>query len=154
LLLGLNATTSVAHVFTDEESKLRLCKNADILISATGATAFRWNAYWKAFKLYKKGEGPKPEPCDLTPLVKAEHIKPGAVVVDVGVNRVPAGLEEDGEPVRKEDGKIRFVTQGDVDYEPISEIASHITKPKGGTGPMTNAILIRNVVAQARRAAS
>ena len=140
LLLGLNATTSVAHVFTEEATKNEMCRKADILISATGATAFRWNAYWKAFKKYKEGEGPKPEPCDLSPLIKAEHVKPGAVVIDVGVNRVDDASAKRG---------YRLV--GDVDFDAAVKVASAITPVPGGVGPMTIAMLMKNTVDSAKK---
>jgi methylenetetrahydrofolate dehydrogenase (NADP+)/methenyltetrahydrofolate cyclohydrolase len=63
-------------------------------------------------------------------------VKPGVAVIDVGVNRTEEGLS------------------GDVDFEAVSEVASAITPVPGGVGPMTIAMLLRNTVALARRAAN
>ena len=82
-----------------------LCRSADILIPAAGVAG----------------------------LITKEMIKPGALVVDVGVNRIV-----DGEGNRK--------TVGDVDFEPVSEIAGWISPVPGGVGPMTVAVLLHNVV--------
>jgi len=87
-----------------------LCRTADILIAAVG----------------------KPE------LVTADMVKPGAVVIDVGINRV-----------RCEDGKTRTV--GDVVYSSVAEVAGAISPVPGGVGPMTVAMLMRNVVTAAER---
>jgi methylenetetrahydrofolate dehydrogenase (NADP+)/methenyltetrahydrofolate cyclohydrolase len=74
-------------------------------------------------------------------LVKADWIKPGAVVVDVGVNRVPQA-----------DGSTRTV--GDVDFEEAKKVAGFISPVPGGVGPMTVAMLLRNVVAAAEGGSS
>lgn len=71
-------------------------------------------------------------------LIRPEMVKPGAVVIDVGVNRVPG----DG-------GKT--VTVGDVDFERVRPIAGHISPVPGGVGPVTVAMLLRNVVRACRR---
>ena len=71
-------------------------------------------------------------------LVKGDWIKPGAVVIDVGINRIQG-----------EDGKNRLV--GDVDYEGAMENASAVTPVPGGVGPMTIACLLRNTVIAACR---
>jgi methylenetetrahydrofolate dehydrogenase (NADP+)/methenyltetrahydrofolate cyclohydrolase len=65
-------------------------------------------------------------------MVKADWVKPGAVVIDVGINRL-------------EDGLV-----GDVDFEPVVEVASAITPVPGGVGPMTIAMLLRNTLQAAR----
>jgi methylenetetrahydrofolate dehydrogenase (NADP+)/methenyltetrahydrofolate cyclohydrolase len=102
---GANATVTVAH------SKSRdlpgLCKQADIVVAAIGLPRF----------------------------VQAEWIRPGATVIDVGINRLP-------------DGKLC----GDVDFEKVREVAGAITPVPGGVGPMTIAMLLHNTVAAARRA--
>lgn len=69
-------------------------------------------------------------------LVKADHVKPGALVIDVGINRVPGELDDHGKP--------RIV--GDVDFEEVKKVASMITPVPGGVGPMTVAILLRSAV--------
>jgi methylenetetrahydrofolate dehydrogenase (NADP+) / methenyltetrahydrofolate cyclohydrolase len=74
-------------------------------------------------------------------MVRGDWIKPGAVVIDVGINRVPGS----------EEGKTRLV--GDVAYDEAAEIASAITPVPGGVGPMTIAMLLRNSVVAAHRRA-
>lgn len=76
-------------------------------------------------------------------MVTADMVKPGAVVVDVGVNRV-------ADPERKSGGRL----VGDVDFEPVSRIASLITPVPGGVGPMTIAMLLSNTVRAASRVAA
>jgi methylenetetrahydrofolate dehydrogenase (NADP+) / methenyltetrahydrofolate cyclohydrolase len=78
-------------------------------------------------------------------LVRGEHIKPGAVVIDVGINRVPV-LDAAGQPVIDEKGKKKMRTVGDVDFESASQVAGAITPVPGGVGPVTVAILLRNTV--------
>ena len=113
LLLNANATVTIAHSRTKNLSEV--CRNADILVAAVG----------------------RPE------MVKADWVKPGATVIDVGINRVPA-------PERGE-GKTRLV--GDVAFREVSEVASTITPVPGGVGPMTIAMLMANTVIAAHRAA-
>ena len=112
LLLNANATVTMAHSRTRDIPALT--RNADILVAAVG----------------------RPE------MVKADWIKPGATVIDVGINRVPA--PEKGE------GKSRLV--GDVAYPEAAEIAGAITPVPGGVGPMTIAMLMANTVIAAYRA--
>lgn len=106
LLLREHATVSVVHSRTPNMEEIT--KQADILVVAVG----------KAH------------------LIKAHHVKPGAVVIDVGMNR-PA------------DGKLT----GDVDFEAVKEVASSITPVPGCVGPMTITMLLRNTVDAASRAA-
>jgi methylenetetrahydrofolate dehydrogenase (NADP+)/methenyltetrahydrofolate cyclohydrolase len=73
--------------------------------------------------------------------VRGDWIKRGAVVIDVGINRVPAD----------EEGKTRLV--GDVAYEEAAGVASAITPVPGGVGPMTIAMLLRNTIVAANRRA-
>ncbi|MDO3431673.1 bifunctional methylenetetrahydrofolate dehydrogenase/methenyltetrahydrofolate cyclohydrolase FolD [Rhizobium sp. CBN3] len=113
LLLNANATVTIAHSRT--KNLAEACRNADILVAAVG----------------------RPE------MVKAEWVKPGATVIDIGINRVPA--PEKGE------GKTRLV--GDVAFREVSEIASTITPVPGGVGPMTIAMLMANTVISAHRTA-
>jgi methylenetetrahydrofolate dehydrogenase (NADP+)/methenyltetrahydrofolate cyclohydrolase len=70
-------------------------------------------------------------------MVKRDWIKPGATVIDVGINRVPAA----------EPGKTKLV--GDVDYAGAAEVAGAITPVPGGVGPMTIAVLLRNTLVAA-----
>jgi len=113
LLLNANATVTIAHSRT--KNLAEVCRNADILVAAVG----------------------RPE------MVKADWVKPGATVIDVGINRVAA-------PERGE-GKTRLV--GDVAFAEVSEVASTITPVPGGVGPMTIAMLMANTVIAAHRAA-
>ena len=106
LLLGEHCTVTIAHSRTKDLPDV--CRNADILIAAVG----------------------RPH------MVKGDWIKPGAVVVDVGINRIDA--PEKGE------GKTRLV--GDVDFDAASQVASAITPVPGGVGPMTIACLLRNTL--------
>lgn len=110
LLLAANCTVTIAHSRTQELPEV--VRRADIVVAAVG----------------------RPE------MVKADWIKPGACVIDVGINRVPTG----------EEGKTRLV--GDVAYAEVSEIAGSITPVPGGVGPMTIACLLHNTLqaAQAR----
>jgi len=106
LLLQENCTVTMAHSRTRDLADL--CRTADILVAAVGI----------------------PE------MVKADWVKPGACVIDVGINRIDA-------PERGE-GKTRLV--GDVDFEAVTEIAGHITPVPGGVGPMTIACLLKNTL--------
>ncbi|MEO0328734.1 MAG: bifunctional methylenetetrahydrofolate dehydrogenase/methenyltetrahydrofolate cyclohydrolase FolD [Pseudomonadota bacterium] len=113
LLLAANATVTVAHSRTPDLPGL--CRTADILVAAVG----------------------RPE------MVKGEWVKPGAVVIDVGINRIDA-------PERGE-GKSRLV--GDVAYEESAEVSGAITPVPGGVGPMTIAMLMANTLTGACRRA-
>jgi methylenetetrahydrofolate dehydrogenase (NADP+)/methenyltetrahydrofolate cyclohydrolase len=109
LLLQQNCTVTIAHSRTRD--LLGLCRSADILIAAVG----------------------RPE------MIRGDWIKPGATVIDVGINRVPAAME----------GKTKLV--GDVAYAEAMGIAGLITPVPGGVGPMTIACLLRNTVTAAKR---
>jgi methylenetetrahydrofolate dehydrogenase (NADP+) / methenyltetrahydrofolate cyclohydrolase len=111
LLIGESATVTVAHSRTRDLPDV--VRRADIVVAAVG----------------------RPE------MVRGDWIKPGAVVIDVGINRVPA----------TEEGKTRLV--GDVAYEEAAEVASAITPVPGGVGPMTIAMLLRNTLVAAHRRA-
>ncbi|MGM4986238.1 bifunctional methylenetetrahydrofolate dehydrogenase/methenyltetrahydrofolate cyclohydrolase FolD [Rhizobium sp. 11_C7_N12_5] len=113
LLLAANATVTTAHSRTKDLPAV--CRNADILVAAVG----------------------RPE------MVKADWIKPGATVIDVGINRVPAP--------DKGEGKFRLV--GDVAFTECKKVASVITPVPGGVGPMTIAMLMANTVIAAYRKA-
>jgi methylenetetrahydrofolate dehydrogenase (NADP+)/methenyltetrahydrofolate cyclohydrolase len=111
LLLGESATVTIAHSKTRDLPDV--VRGADIVVAAVG----------------------RPE------MVRGDWIKPGAVVIDVGINRVPAD----------EEGKTRLV--GDVAYDEAAEAASAITPVPGGVGPMTIAMLLRNTLVAAHRRA-
>lgn len=108
-----NATVTLCHASTRDISAH--CRRADILIAALGVAEF----------------------------VKAGMVKPGAVVVDVGVNRV-------NDPAAK--GGVRLV--GDVDFAAVQPVAGKITPNPGGVGPMTIAMLMQNTVRAAETAAA
>ncbi|WP_105373370.1 bifunctional methylenetetrahydrofolate dehydrogenase/methenyltetrahydrofolate cyclohydrolase FolD [Neorhizobium huautlense] len=111
LLLAANATVTIAHSRTKDLKAL--CRNSDILVVAVG----------------------RPE------MVKADWIRPGATVIDVGINRVPAMGEGNGPTC----------LVGDVDYSAASKVAGAITPVPGGVGPMTIAMLMNNTLIAARR---
>jgi methylenetetrahydrofolate dehydrogenase (NADP+)/methenyltetrahydrofolate cyclohydrolase len=106
---GANATVTIVHTRTKDLAAH--CKRADILIVAAGVPG----------------------------LVKPEWIKPGACVIDVGVNRV-------GEKISEKTGKKIAILKGDVDFEEAKEIAGFITPVPGGVGPMTITMLMRNTL--------
>lgn len=105
-----NATVTLAHSRTKNLSDV--CRRADILIAALGRPG----------------------------LVTADFVKPGAVVIDVGVNRIEDASRKSG-----------YRLAGDVDFEAVSQIASYITPVPGGVGPMTIAMLLSNTVFLAKR---
>jgi len=106
----INATVTLTHTGTEDLAEHT--RNADVVIAAAGVPG----------------------------IITADIIKPGAVVIDVGINRVPA-----------QDGKSRLV--GDVDFASASEQAAAITPVPGGVGPMTIAMLLRNTIVAAHRRA-
>jgi methylenetetrahydrofolate dehydrogenase (NADP+)/methenyltetrahydrofolate cyclohydrolase len=110
---GANATVTVVHTRTKDMASH--CKRADVLIVAAG----------------------------VPDLVKPEWIKPGACVIDVGVNRV-------GEKISKKTGKKIAILKGDVNFEAAQEIAGSITPVPGGVGPMTITMLMKNTVKAAK----
>lgn len=99
---GVDATVTIAHSRTPD--LLNVCREADILIGAAGQAG----------------------------MLTADHVKPGAAVVDVGVSRSETGIV------------------GDVDQEAVAEVAGWLTPMPGGTGPMTIACLLENTVTAAR----
>jgi len=143
LLLGLNATVSTVHIFTKDVPSF--VGNADILFVAAGKS----QAVWARYKRAKKKDPATPSP-DLSPLIAADMIKPGAVVIDVAINRIPKALDSEGKPVLNEKGKPAMKTVGDVDFEAAKEVAGHITPVPGGVGPMTVAMLLKNTVETAK----
>ncbi|MCG3205657.1 MAG: Bifunctional protein FolD protein [Elusimicrobia bacterium] len=98
LLLSLDATVTIAHSKTTD--LIGMCRTADILVAALGQPEF----------------------------IKGDWVKPGAVVIDVGISRTKEGLK------------------GDVDFKAVSQVASWITPVPGGVGIMTVAMLLRNTV--------
>jgi methylenetetrahydrofolate dehydrogenase (NADP+)/methenyltetrahydrofolate cyclohydrolase len=110
LLLRANCTVTIAHSRTRDLPAL--CRTADILVVAIGKPGF----------------------------VRGDWIKPGATVIDVGINRVPAA-----------EGKTKLV--GDVVFAEALPVAAHLTPVPGGVGPMTVACLMYNTLQAARRKA-
>lgn len=106
-----NCTVTICHRYT--ENLASHTRRADILITAVG----------------------------IAKLITADMVKPGAVVVDVGMNRIPDATRKSG---------TRLV--GDVDFDAVREVASLITPVPGGVGPMTIAMLLKNTVRAAQRA--
>jgi methylenetetrahydrofolate dehydrogenase (NADP+)/methenyltetrahydrofolate cyclohydrolase len=112
LLLHRNATLTICH--SRSRDLPGICRRADILVAAVGQAG----------------------------MVKADWVKPGAAVIDVGINRVEDPTSKRG---------YRLV--GDVDFEQVKEVAGHLTPVPGGVGPMTIAMLMWNTLAGAKRAA-
>ena len=108
LLLQQSCTVTIAHSRTRDLPAV--CKGADILVAAVG----------------------RPQ------MIPGDWIKPGAAIIDVGINRIDAG-----------DGKTRLV--GDVDFDSCQKVAGGITPVPGGVGPMTIACLLHNTLQQACR---
>ncbi|KAH6690494.1 formate-tetrahydrofolate ligase [Plectosphaerella plurivora] len=105
-----------------------LLRHADATVTVCHSKSQNLEEYLKAADIVVAAIG-KPQ------FVKGEWLKPGAIVIDVGTNYIPDASRKSGE---------RLV--GDVDYDSASQVASHITPVPGGVGPMTVAMLLRNVV--------
>jgi 5,10-methylene-tetrahydrofolate dehydrogenase/methenyl tetrahydrofolate cyclohydrolase len=105
LLVKRNATVTICHSRTQDLPGV--CREADVLIAAVGRTE----------------------------MVKGNWVKPGAVVIDVGTNRVDDPTREKG-----------YRLTGDVDFDEVKEVASQLSPSPGGVGPMTIAMLLRNTV--------
>jgi methylenetetrahydrofolate dehydrogenase (NADP+)/methenyltetrahydrofolate cyclohydrolase len=111
LLQRRNCTVTVAHSHTQHLPDI--CRTADILVVAVGQAQ----------------------------MVKANWIKPGAIVIDVGINRVEDSSKKSG-----------YRTVGDVDYDEVKEVAGALTPVPGGVGPMTIAMLMQNTLNGAKYA--
>jgi len=109
---GYDATVTVVHSRTPDMPEV--CREADILIAAIGRAE----------------------------MITTDYVKPGAVVIDVGVNRADDPSHPKG-----------YRLTGDVDFESVKEVASAITPVPGGVGPMTIAMLMTNTLESAKRAA-
>jgi methylenetetrahydrofolate dehydrogenase (NADP+)/methenyltetrahydrofolate cyclohydrolase len=101
---GCDATVTLAHSRTPAADMIEICRAADIIVACAGQAR----------------------------MITADHVKPGAAVIDVGISRTEAGLV------------------GDVDFDAVKEIAGWITPMPGGTGPMTIACLMENTLAAAK----
>lgn len=78
-------------------------------------------------------------------LIKADMIKEGAIVIDIGINRVPL-LDQDGKPVLNEKGRSKKKTIGDVEFDQAKERCSFISPVPGGVGPLTVTMLLKNTI--------
>ncbi|XP_050425473.1 bifunctional methylenetetrahydrofolate dehydrogenase/cyclohydrolase, mitochondrial [Adelges cooleyi] len=108
---AMDATTTICHRYTPPDQLAVFTKNADIIVSAAGVPN----------------------------LIRADMIKPGAAIIDVGITRM----------IDEQTSKSYLV--GDVDFKSVSEIAGYITPVPGGVGPMTVAMLMRNTIAAAKK---
>ncbi len=118
LCLNRNATTTNVHVFTAQAGNSdKHTVGADILIVGAGVPN----------------------------LIRKHQVKSGAIVVDVGINRVKV-LDDNGEPVLNDNGKPKTKTVGDVAFDEVCEVASAITPVPGGVGVVTNMMLMRNAL--------
>lgn len=116
LLIGKNATVTVCHSRTRDLPGV--VRQADILIAAIGRTE----------------------------MVRGDWIKPGAAVIDVGINAIPV-LNSDGTPaISEKTGKPKQKLVGDVKYDEAVEVAGFLTPVPGGVGPMTIAMLMKNTL--------
>ena len=137
-------TVTVCHVCTRDLGEHT--RKADILFVATGVRQARWQKY--VSRITTREHPPLP---DLSPLISADMVKPGAIVVDVAINRIPAGFDATGQPLLNDKGKPRIVTVGDVDFEAVRQVAGFITPVPGGVGPITVKMLLRNTIRCAMR---
>jgi methylenetetrahydrofolate dehydrogenase (NADP+)/methenyltetrahydrofolate cyclohydrolase len=125
LLTALDATVTVCHSKTRDIAAI--CRQAEILVAAIGRPGF----------------------------VTADFVRPGATVVDVGINRLeslteaPENLQRFARIANLIASKGRAIV-GDVDFDDVSRVAARITPVPGGVGPLTVAMLIRNTVLAAR----
>ena len=145
LLQSLNAspTVTVCHVATKDLASHT--RRAEVLIVATGVSQARWLGYQR-----KKKAGENPPRPDLSPIIKADMLREGAIIIDVAINRIPRGLDGQGEPFKNAKGKPDLVTVGDVDFEAARAKVAAITPVPGGVGPVTVAMLLANTVACAK----
>ncbi|MCC8166634.1 MAG: bifunctional 5,10-methylenetetrahydrofolate dehydrogenase/5,10-methenyltetrahydrofolate cyclohydrolase [Planctomycetes bacterium] len=150
LLLAEHATVTVAHTRSDIRHAML---DAEIVVAAAGASGARWRAYEKKWAEWKQNGGDRPDLPNLEPLVHVDMVRRGAVVVDVGDNNIPSGLDTDGAPVKNSKGRADMRYSGDVDFDKVREVAGFITNPRGSVGPLTNAFLLRNVTRAALRVA-
>ncbi len=148
MLLARHATVTVAHTRSDLR---QVMLDAEVVVAAAGASGARWRAYERQWLAWKRDGGTRPHRPNLEPLVTMDMVRRGAVVVDVGDNNVPVGLDHDGGPLLNDKGEPAMRYSGDVDFDKVGDMAGHITKPRGSVGPLTNAFLLRNVVRAALR---
>jgi methylenetetrahydrofolate dehydrogenase (NADP+)/methenyltetrahydrofolate cyclohydrolase len=153
LLLDAFCTVTVCHIGTSPERLKEACLGADILCVATGVPQVRYGAYNRALKAHQKdASNPKPGIPDFY-LIHGDMIKPGGVVIDIAINRIPKAFDENGSPVLNDKGKPQMQVVGDVQYDEAQQVAGWVTKLPGGVGPMTVAMLLQNTVAAATKSA-
>ena len=145
LLQSLDAspTVTVCHVATKDLAAH--VGRAEVLFVATGVSQARWMGYRR-----KKKKDPSTPLPNLSPLIKADMLKEGAIVIDVAINRIPAGFDENDEPIKNKKGRNKMQTVGDVEYDAALEKVAAITPVPGGVGPVTVAMLLANTVACAK----
>jgi len=145
LLQSLDAspTVTVCHVATKDLAFHT--SRADIVFVAAGVAQAKWRGYNR-----KKKAGEDVSLPDLSPLVSADMLKEGAIVIDVAINRIPKGFDDNGLPLKNEKGKNAMKTVGDVDFDAAREKVGAITPVPGGVGPMTVAMLLSNTIACAK----
>ena len=122
LMLNYFATCTICHVATQDLPAKT--RSADVVFTAVG----------------KHG------------LVTGDMVKPGSVVIDIGIQQVPM-RDEHGEPVRDEQGQPRYRLAGDVEFESVQKVAGYLTPVPGGVGPVTVTMLLHNIVLAARKQA-
>jgi len=122
LLLGRDATVTICHSRTKDLASV--VRQADILVAAIGKPKF----------------------------VTADMVKPGAYVIDVGVNSVPVLNPDGSQAISEKTGKPKSKLVGDVDFDAVKEVAMAITPVPGGVGPMTIAMLMKNTLRGAKAA--
>ena len=136
-------TVTVCHVATRDLAAHT--RRAEVLIVATGVSQARWRGYSR-----KKKAGENPPLPDLSPLIKADMIADGAIVIDVAMNRIPKGFDENGETLKNDKGKTAMQTVGDVDFDGAKDKVAAISPVPGGVGPVTVAMLLKNTIACAK----
>jgi methylenetetrahydrofolate dehydrogenase (NADP+)/methenyltetrahydrofolate cyclohydrolase len=136
-------TVTVCHVATKDLAAHT--RNADIVFVAAGVSQAKWRGYNKAKKAGEDVSVP-----DLSGLIKADMLKEGAIVIDVAINRIPKGFDDDGMPVKNDKGKNAMQTVGDVDFDAAKDKVGAITPVPGGVGPVTVAMLLQNTIACAK----
>jgi methylenetetrahydrofolate dehydrogenase (NADP+) / methenyltetrahydrofolate cyclohydrolase len=132
-------TVTVCHAATRDLAAHT--RQADVVIPATGVRQIRWQGY-RTLKAQNR------HVClpDLGPLITADMLKDDAIIIDVGINRIPVDFDHDGNPLRNENDKIMMQTVGDVDFQGALSKVRAITPVPSGVGAVTTAILLRNTI--------
>lgn len=141
--LSASPTVTVCHVATKDLAAHT--GRAEVLFVAAGVSQAKWMGYRRRRKAGEDVSVP-----DLSPLVTADMLREGAVVIDVAINRIPKGFDGNGKPLKNKKGKNAMQTVGDVDYEGALEKVAAITPVPGGVGPVTVAMLLKNTVSCAK----